>query len=95
LAKAIDPDVRAHLATLVREERAHAILADDIETWARAVGGASVAAALDSALRAVEVPASIVRDGETLSEWGGYGRLTGAEARSAFLDELSALRGRA
>jgi len=93
LAKATDPEIRAHLETLVVEERAHADLADDIEGWAREVGGASVAAALEGALAALEAPGMAPRDGEEMSDWGALGRLTHQESREAYARAVAGVRG--
>ena len=92
LEKTEDPEIRAHLDMIVREERGHADLATDIEAWVREVGGAPVAAALEAALTDAEVPTVASLGGEETSS-SAFGRLTAVEQRAAFAAELTALRG--
>ena len=67
LTRATDPAVRDLLATIVRDERAHAQLAWDLVAWCLAEGGAPVAAALREAAAALPAEGGGLYDDELAS----------------------------
>jgi hypothetical protein len=70
LADARDPEVRATLAVIARDERAHAALAWDVVAWCVEAGGEDVRRALAEALRAMPTPPQRPGAAATLRDYG-------------------------
>lgn len=83
LPLAVDPDVRTTLTAIAAEEASHARLADDIEIWLRAVGGAPVDAALEAAMIALEGDQSPAPRLPHAPDWGLPTRSMQLQARAA------------
>lgn len=83
LPHAVDPDVRTTLTAIAAEEASHARLADDIEIWLRAVGGAPVDAALEAAMIALEGDQSPAPRLPHAPDWGLPTRSMQLQARAA------------
>lgn len=102
LTRATDPVVRDLLATIVRDERAHAQLAWDLVAWCLTEGGASVAAALRAAAAALPAEGGGLYDDELaalvarcdVADLHAHGRVPLADWPPLYRDRLAATRAR-
>lgn len=83
LPHAVDAQVRETLTAIATEEASHARLADDIEVWLRATGGADVVAALDVALVQLDAEDGVLPALPDAGAWGVPTRQIQIDARTA------------